>query len=234
MSLVCHECGEDIQPSDQIINHEGGMIYPNVVSLAWLPDGKTWAPVLLEAPVGIACCFNCLARNAGHVDFDAFPRLMAVGGAYNAEVALNRHNETLQGKWINMGGPEAAKGLELDDIWKNMRALIKTDACLYCEQGVGDKMYPFFTFKVMDRAHGEKRLSSFGSYQWSDIRTGATHFSFCFACGKDRLPRIFSQMSESLRGTGRSNLSEVAPSTLHIAPEVFDELLRAQGEVKMH
>lgn len=35
MSLVCHNCGNDMRPSDNLSGRDGTMVYPNVLSLIW-------------------------------------------------------------------------------------------------------------------------------------------------------------------------------------------------------
>ncbi|MBI4120959.1 MAG: hypothetical protein HY457_01755 [Parcubacteria group bacterium] len=229
MSLVCHECGNDIQPSDTLPAREGGIIHPNVISLAWFPDGKTWTRVFVEAPQGIACCLECVGRSVPGYDFERLTKLTHVCDAYNAEVTLRRHEQSMEGKWIDMGGREFKRKLKLETAWEEKLKLVPTDVCLLCNADVSTNTKPFFTFKVMDRAHGEKRRSGFGSYQWSHIKTGATHFSICFACCHTHLPRIFEQISNELRQTGQSNLGEVCKSELVISPEVIDELLKESG-----
>lgn len=122
--------------------------------------------------LGVALCFECLMRSSDREQFQLFLRKIFV--AYNAEVEAGRDR------------------IQVSKASQELRPRSGT-TCPCCETSLGEAD-PSFTFTVMDRAHGERRVTLYGSYQWSDIRTGNVSFRLCASCVKDKFPRCFATL----------------------------------------
>lgn len=196
MSLVCHECGTDVQPGMVFPGREGGMLNASLLASVWDEDGHFTDVAFVESPNRSALCFECLL---GMSPDEAYHnRLRRVFAAYNAEVAMNRFHNRMEGTW---NGHDAMEELEsLCAAYKKVNGGIPLHECLCCTKLLPDGQTPYFTFYVMDRAAGEDKTSFFGSYQWSHIQTGGTGFRLCFDCAKVHLPRSFVGHSKMLHG----------------------------------
>ncbi len=196
MSLVCFECGGDVQPGMVFPEREGGMLSVNVSGGIGNLTGNHDDFAFVEAPSRSALCFECLL---GIRPCEIYHnRLRGVFAAYNAEVALNRIVNQQEGNWV--GGEAMDEREALLKVFEQVSLRISIRSCLCCTKPLPDGHAPHFTFRVMDRAHAEGRTSMFGSYQWSHIKTGDTRFRLCLGCVKDHLPRSFAGAGEMLRG----------------------------------
>ena len=217
MSLVCHECGRDVQPSDELPAREGGMIYPHVPSWIWSPDGMNWEPAIV--PVvnqQVACCFECIIKG---VQPQMQTALQLVFDAYTAEAAWRQLELKTNNTWFNGSDAIARQRFEAQDNVEAKSKLVPLDVCLCCGKGKIEAVPAHFTFVVMDRAFAMDKTSSWGSYQWSRIKTGGVGFHVCFSCAKTYLPRIFAQTSHSLTKTGVNTMGGDNAPELYISPE---------------
>jgi len=162
MSLVCHECGHDLQPGNVFPGREGGILRPNFSVSVWPTTEAGWDNVFVEVPAGLALCFQCLVNISSVEKYQNF--LRRVFFTYNTEVDLKRLIEQAGGMVLGGGnGPEQKR---LNDILAKLYKMLFTPSCCCCDGLLPSGQNPFFTFWVMDRVYAERRLSFYGSYQW--------------------------------------------------------------------
>jgi hypothetical protein len=221
MSLACHECGHDVQPSEVLPEREGGFIAPVIPAAIWTPDGENRRVVMVQ-PSGsaFACCFSCIAT---HIPTPRTAHMRAVYDAYNAETTYRRAELVQRNNLLNARALESIR--QLREEWSALQKKIPSADCLLCGGGL-ERAHPTprFRFVVFNRAECENNLSSFGSYQFSNITTGETHFSICFDCGRSVLPRTFAQFSHDLLETGHNNMPGAGTFEISIDPTLEKEL----------
>lgn len=214
MSLVCHECGFDIKPSSNLPGREGIIIHPVVISVAWLSDEireEKWALVYVEAPHNLVLCLECIS---GRLPETQRPFIGAVYDAYVAEE-----------KYCLSHGR-----LDTFEVFEEKYVAIPFNQCVFCNGNVQVSRKPYFTAKVINKAYSQAHTSLFGSYLWSDIREGMTHFEICFGCFKDNFPRSFEQLGYYLNNLNKLNLAEVVKSSIFLSPDIIELLKEEVGE----
>ena len=232
MSLVCHNCGNDMRPSDDLPDRDGTMVYPNVLSLIWIIEEsatKKWVFHYTQAPVGISLCFQCIAdklpNSQQHI-------LGAVYAAYRAEVEFRRVEESEKGRWISSEELRTQKGTyEFLEEWQEKQKAIPVQ-CIFCNAELPDNKNPCFSAFVMDRVYCETKLTWFmgvTNYSWSDFKVGRTRLLICFECFKKNFFRNFEQLSYDLRGVPKSTLGEVTKPELLLTPDFVEALKEEVG-----
>ena len=183
MSLVCHECEVDVQPSDSLPGREGTFVHPNLPALVWLPEKpkETKLPVaFIEAPQDLCLCFSCIDNHLLEI---RRPSLQIIYDSYLAEIDYGRKD---------------FRERSYDQLDQKLKRVSKN--CLYCDSELPKDLTPYFTARVIDKVYSEKRLSFFSSYQWSDVKEGMTKLNFCLDCFNGNFDRASKQLSLSLRG----------------------------------
>lgn len=204
MSLVCHECKNDLQPGDDLPGREGGMVNPNLLVKVCSPSGVVCEhTAMVETRNNRALCFRCITK---HLTRERLQALNAVFGAYTLEVDLRRRKDALYGISIKPhNAHEFGQMQRVHELFRSTLEPINLNECLCCGSVIARERETFFTFNVMDRVYAERYASGFsGSYQFSDLRTGKTEFSFCFNCCKKNFPLIFRQFGEEFCGNNLS------------------------------
>jgi len=228
MSLLCHECGFDVQPSEVLPGREGTFIHPNVLSIVWTTGElikDKLALAYIEAPQNLCLCFQCIAN---HLPPYQHALLDSIYEAYKAEIDFRQIDISQKGKWIS--GDESGVWMKSFDFFKEKLKAIPASICLFCNATLPADNKPYFTVKTIDKVYSQQNLSVFSSYSWSNCQTGTTGFKICFDCCKDNFPRILEQLSYDLRGIKESNLGDVAKSEFYITPAFIEKLKEEVGD----
>lgn len=191
MSLICYECGIDLQPSDSLPGREGTIVHPIVPALIYVPLSKEIAKpdykmAHVEAPDSRSLCFQCIENGFSQEKKEA---LSSVYECFEAEMSLREIEERQKGRLIPLSQlSENVKASEdLEKVFQAVR-----DNCLYCGE---DPKATYFTAKVIDRVGSSQHLTGFGSYSWSNLKKSATRFNICFEDFMNNFPRCFEQLS---------------------------------------
>lgn len=219
MSLVCHECGKDLQPGDSLPGREGVFVHPNVISAVWALEGDEikWLPVFVETPHNRSLCFECIIKNLFQGEVTA--ALSGVFSAYQAETKFRQIDKGQKGKWIDSGNDRG--WLDSYEVFKREEEKIPQETCLSCGAAVPGLQKAFFSLTAIDRVSGCQNPSPFGSYQWSNVKSGQVSFKLCFDCCSNSFPRIFKQLSCDLRRIENPEKDEVIKNELYVAPEIL-------------
>src|SRR5579872_6846101 len=88
MSLVCYECGVDVQPTKTFPGREGGLVSPIVRSAVWVPgshEDKEWVITFLkQGSWNRVLCFECIETKM------SAPMMKIIYDAYRAEIQYRR------------------------------------------------------------------------------------------------------------------------------------------------
>lgn len=230
MSLCCHNCGQGLGPSDSFPGREGTMVFPNVLSLIWVAEElePKWSIHYVQPYVDLSLCFECIAKE---VPEERQNVLGAVYSAYEAEINYRRNEEAEKGKMLS--GEDLGRGPRLFDEWEAKAKAIPYHECIFCGTKLPDDKTPYFTAKVIDKVYSEKNLSWFNTnYSWSNMEIGMTRFNICFKCLKDKFPRLFEDLSYTLRGVAKSNLKDVVKSEVFLTQDIVEGLKKEVGDIR--
>lgn len=250
MSLICHECESYVGPSKELPGKDCGIVYPNLLSLAYVPleDNKIgYKLVYQESKAGLALCLRCIEDGmpkgtedlvVGKINKNRMTLLKEVYECYEAEIKFKRLEKQLRSRWIKLGADEdRAKGEAIDKYFKLKKSLIKKGvdkSCIYCDLEVHTQnREPFFVVRLMDRIYCEDKLSGLQgeeNYSCSDLDTGGVGFNICFDDFRQTFPKSFEQISYELRGTPNPNETQ-APNELHISPELEQAIEEEGGNI---
>ncbi|GEM_PF-4512380 len=238
MSLVCHECQQDMQPSDELPGREGGMLTPILPSIVWVAEKATgrneeekWVLAPVVTDYKIALCFGCMLQKISKV---RLPFLNTLLLAYDAEVRHHRQAVKIEGIFLAYKSCAATTERQLKEAFRVQLKKIP-DGCMMCGFEIkGANRIPSFAFRVMDRVKCEQRLSCFGSYQWSYPDTGESGCKICFDCLKTHFPKIFEQMSFDFRKI--QNPDQKPTFELYVTKDFMDAMSSyvAENPTKSH
>jgi len=227
MSLCCHNCGQDMGPSDTFPGREGTMVFPNVLSFIWVAEepNPKWSIHYIQPYVDLSLCFECIAKKVPNKRQGV---LNAVYSAYEAEINYRRNQESEM-----IGGDDLLRGPGLFDEWEAKVKMIPNHECIFCGAKIPDSKNPCFTAKVIDKVYSQKNLSWFNqNYSWSNMEVGMTIFNICFKCLKDNFPRLYEDLSYTLRGVAKSNLKDVVKNEVFLTQDFAEALKREVGDTK--
>lgn len=230
MSLICHNCGQEMGPSDSFPGREGTMVFPNVLSFIWVVEApkSKWSINYVQPKINLSLCFACIA---GKVHQKRQNVLGAVYSAYTAEINYRRNEEFEKDKMLS--GEELGRGIQLFKEWKAKFGAIPNCECIFCGTKLPDDKNPFFTVRVIDKVYSEGHLSWFNTnYSWSNIEGGMTIFNMCFKCLRDEFPRLFEDFSYILRGVTKPNPKNVVKNEIFLTQDFAEALRKEVGDEK--
>jgi len=217
-------------PSDSFPGKEGTMVFPNILSFIWVAEESEpkWSIHYVQPYVNLSLCFKCIAKE---VPGERQNILNAVYSAYEAEINYCRNKESEKGKMLS--GKDLERGSRLFDEWETKAKMISYHECIFCGTKLPDNKTPYFTARVIDKVYSEKNLSWFNTnYSWSNMKTGIICFNICFKCLKDKFPRLFEELSYTLRGVVKSNLKDVVKSKVFLTQGIVEGLRKEVGDIK--
>ncbi len=184
MSLFCYECGQDLEPSIKLPGKEGVVIYPNLVTLIYIPleDSVKYERDYLEAGDGAGLCFVCLE---GSLSFETQQDILwPIYGAYKTEMeAVESKQLRREQEWI----------LLLKEFEERSKDISRT--CIFCSNDVKDYEKPFFTAKLVDRVRSPKTHA--GVYSLAVVKSSLS-LKMCYDDFAKRFHRTCLSISNRL------------------------------------
>lgn len=230
MSLICHECDTEMQPSDSLPGREGILVYPNVLSMVWVPEDLAkigWSLVYDESKIWSSLCFECVESK---VPTDRHKSLEYIYEVYETETKHDEIRESQKGRFI--GGEELGLGCDAWDKFQAKISKINFEECLICGGQIRKGRRPFFAARTLNRVYCRKHLSGLSilgtNYSWSHLKTGITSFRFCFDCFQ-LFPNCFRALSYNLRREVDPQQTKLAGAELYISEEVLDKFKEELG-----
>ena len=224
MSLLCQECGYDLKPGNELPGREGGMVNPNMIASVWTPDGQRWEPAVVPVMNNYAVCFVCISKATSSEQQSSLGKIYA---AHNAEAEFGRLDKSLKGSFIQFDSQVDKDHRRLQGNFHACLKAIDYQSCLCCGKTISFRNNPYFTLKLMDRAHSEGNLSGYSSYQWSDIKTGEIEVSICFECCQEGFSKTFKQFSHDFRRTKADAGEDLKGPQILLSQELLEIIRKA-------
>jgi hypothetical protein len=229
MSLVCHECGDDMGPSQALPGREGVMVHPIVKSMIYVPKKlkiQNYSLEYIMAPQNRSLCFSCIERKLPDNRKEILNRIYE---CYKAETAYEEIKASNKGKWSS--DPTYRDSSEaLEDLEKKFNLLEKN--CLFCGEDVHKENKPYFHAWTIEKVYSSKNLSGLfqrTNYSFSDFETGQTHIKFCFEDFKKNFPRNFEQLGYDMLGKNAPNNKKIS-NELYLSQTIIDECVKEGKE----
>lgn len=220
MSLVCNECSVDLQPSKSLPGREGVLVYPNLLSLVYVPSGNKekleYRLSYQESKANRSLCFECIDSKSPEKEI-----LKTIYAAYEAETRFKRVEESQKGKLVSCSDNSWSDAY---DEFKSQHSKLKP-VCIFCKK-TAENGKPFFRAVVIDRVRSAKHISLVGSYSFSNLENGMTNFKICYEDFRSNFPRGYEQLSYDMLGKDNPNF-QLGESELHISPE-FEKALQEE------
>jgi hypothetical protein len=222
MSLLCYECGIDLQPSKELPGREGMLVYPSLLSFIYLPskDEKqehTIGYVLSQSNRSI--CFECIEKGMPKAKKQVMKEIY---DCYDAETVYRQIEDSQKGGFIRSSDNSSYAALM---EYKKKKDTIPS-GCIYCGSDVKNGL-PYFNAVVLDRIESCKHKSMYGSYSWSNLEKGWTQFNICFQHFRDNFPKSFADLSCELQNKVNPDFKPM--HDLYISPE-FEEAMQKEGK----